>query len=212
MELLALSFRYPEERLAEALVAGEWADAARELASVFGIALPADFGQVICDDAEGAAFPSSAAAFKALRAEATRLLVGAPKSVVPSYEGLWRAAEDGVEPVHFVNPHTMDVERFMRSCGLGQPEGTNEPLDYIATELEFMQFLCLVEAGNASVADAAVAPGDYPGGSAAAAYEIFMKEHALAWIPAYAGAVRDEARLPFYRAAAQLLRAYFSEA
>ena len=46
-----------------------------------------------------------------------------------SYEGVWAAEADGVQPLLFVNPRSMEVERFMRSCGLGRPEGTNEPLD-----------------------------------------------------------------------------------
>ncbi|MEI3231974.1 MAG: molecular chaperone TorD family protein [Gordonibacter pamelaeae] len=62
--------------------------------------------------------------------------MGAPEPAVSPYEGVWRAADDGVQALLFVNPHSMEVERFMRACGLGRPEGTNEPLDHVATECE----------------------------------------------------------------------------
>ena len=31
----------------------------------------------------------------------------------------------------------------MAACGMGRPEGTNEPLDHIASELEFLEYLAL---------------------------------------------------------------------
>ena len=208
LELLALSFRYPSVELAAAVVSGEWADAAQELSDVLGLALPAGLGDDVASHANGETITDAEAALHALRAEATRLLIGVPKPVLASSEGLWRAAEDGVDPLRFVNPHSVAVEAFMRSCGMGQPEGSNEPLDYIATELEFMQALCAVEAGISPLLDESLAVGDLPGGSAAGAYGLFMREHVFAWMPAFADAVRAEARLPFYRAAGQLLRAY----
>ena len=102
----------------------------------------------------------------------------------------------------FVNPHSMAVERFCRSCGLGRPEGTNEPLDHVATELELLQYLAMIEAGIAAPAEGAPAPDALPGGSAAAAFAQFVAEHALAWLSRFADAVAAEARLPYFRAAA----------
>ena len=45
-----------------------------------------------------------------------------------------------------VGAESMAIERFMRRCGVGQPEGTNEPLDHVASLLEFLYYLCLVKA------------------------------------------------------------------
>ena len=114
---------------------------------------------------------------RSLRAEATRLFVGAPGPVVSPYEGIWRAADDGVQELLFVNPHSGAVERFCGACGLGRPEGTNEPLDHAATELELMQWLCMLESGLARLEKDHPA-ADIPGGSAAAAYGIFLENHA----------------------------------
>ena len=187
-ELAALSFRYPGAELAGAVVSGEWADAAREIAGALGLALPEGLGEGL----SGRSGPEDA--LHALRPEATRLFVGAPEPAVSPYEGVWRAADDGVQALLFVNPHSMEVERFMRSCGLGRPEGTNEPLDHVATECELLEHLAL-----------------RAGGSPAAAYGAFLEEHARAWIPRFAEAVAAESRVPFYRDAAAFLGAIVAQ-
>lgn len=289
-ELLALGLRYPGVELAQAVASGEWAEATGEIAAALGLALPegfADGAAGAVDGAGGAADAGcrggaaaggpatgaaegdadAAALLHALRAEATRLFVGAPEPACSPYEGVWRAADDGVEALLFVNPHSMAVERFCRSCGLGRPEGTNEPLDHAATELELLQHLASLAAaraaGGASAADEAAggagpadeaaasetcaagaaaigalepdaAPADdgeppaggpanapdaapslpdpsvLPGGSPAAAYGLFMRDHALAWMPRFAAAAAERSRHPFYRATAQLLESFLA--
>ncbi|OUO90839.1 molecular chaperone TorD [Gordonibacter sp. An230] len=191
-ELAALSFRYPGAELAGAVASGEWAEAAREVAAALGLALPEGFGSEL--SAEG------------LRPEATRLFVGAPEPAVSPYEGVWRASDDGVQALLFVNPHSMAVERFMKSCGLGRPEGTNEPLDHVATECELLERLALRAAG-AEPPEGAPADDGLPGGSPEAAHDAFLAEHALAWMPRFAEAVAAKTRIPFYRDAAAFLGA-----
>ena len=191
-ELAALSFRYPGPELEGAVASGEWAEAAREIAGALGLALPEGFG--------------AGASAGGLRPEATRLFVGAPAPAVSPYEGVWRAADDGVQALLFVNPHSMEVERFMRACGLGRPEGTNEPLDHVATECELMEHLALRAAG-AEPPEGAPAGADLPGGSPEAAYGAFLEGHARAWMPRFADAVAAESRVPFYRDAAAFLGA-----
>lgn len=191
-ELAALSFRYPGPELEGAVASGEWAEAAREIAGALGLALPEGFG--------------AGASAEGLRPEATRLFVGAPEPAVSPYEGVWRAADDGVQALLFVNPHSMEVERFMRACGLGRPEGTNEPLDHVATECELMEHLALRAAG-AEPPEGAPAGADLPGGSPEAAYGAFLEGHARTWMPRFAERVAAESRTPFYRDAAALLGA-----
>ena len=199
-ELAALSFRYPGAELAGAVVSGEWADAACEIAGALGLALPEGLGEGL----SGRSGPGDV--LHALRPEATRLFVGAPEPAVSPYEGVWRAADDGVQALLFVNPHSREVERFMRSCGLGRPEGTNEPLDHVATECELLEHLALRAAG-AEPPEGAPAGSGLPGGSPAAAYGAFLEEHARAWMPRFADAVAAESRVPFYRDAAAFLGA-----
>lgn len=198
-ELLALSFRYPAPELAGAAASGGWADAAAEVAAALGLALPGGWDEGL----DGYAGRDPEELLHALRAEATRLFVGAPDPAVSPYEGVWRAADDGVQALLFVNPHSMEVERFMKSCGLGRPEGTNEPLDHVSTELELLQWLCMLECGLAAAPEGA----EPPHGSWAAARARFLEEHVRAWMPRFAEAVAAESREPLYRAAAVLLKA-----
>ncbi|MBS6971996.1 MAG: molecular chaperone TorD family protein, partial [Eggerthella sp.] len=123
-ELAALSLRYPGAELAGAAAGGEWDEAAGEILAALG--LPAEVPAAAGDpagppaaraaDAEAAA--GADALLRALRPEATRLFVGAPEPACSPYEGVWAAEADGVQPLLFVNPRSMEVERFMRSCGL----------------------------------------------------------------------------------------------
>ncbi len=172
------------------MASGEWAEAAEELAAALGLEVRWE-----------ASRRRSAGVFRlglllhALRPEATRLFVGAPEPAVSPYEGVWRAADDGVQALLFVNPHSMEVERFMRACGLGRPEGTNEPLDHVATECELMEHLTLRAAG-AEPPEGAPAGADLPGGSPEAAYGAFLEGHARTWMPRFAERVAAESRTP----------------
>ncbi len=199
-ELLAFTLRYPGEELAEAASSGEWAEAAREIWRALGVELPDDWAQGVWD-----------VDVHSLRAEATRLFVGAPEPACSPYEGYWRAIDDGVQPLMFVNPHSMAVERFCKACGLGQPKGTNEPLDHIATEFELLQYLASLEAGIAEPPEGCPAAEGLPEGGAGAAYRAFVRDHVLAFAPRFAGLLEHEARLPFYRAAAQLLASFLAQ-
>ena len=217
-ELLALSFRYPDDVLVGAIASGEWGEAAEEIAGALGLAWPADGAP---GAAEAAAVDDPDELKHALRAEATRLFVGAPEPLCSPYEGVWRAADDGVQALLFVNPHSMDVERFCKACGLGRPEGTNEPLDHVATEFELLEYLALRAAVDAAaeagdpVEDAdegepgdVVASADLPGGSPAAAYDQFMDEHVRTWTPRFADKAAEDARLGFYPQAGSLQKAF----
>ena len=215
-ELAALSLRYPGAELAGAAAGGEGDEAASEILAALGLPaeVPAAAGDPAGPPAARAADAGSAAGadalLRALRPEATRLFVGAPGPACSPYEGVWAAEADGVQPLLFVNPRSMEVERFMRSCGLGRPEGTNEPLDHVATECELLEHLALRAAG-APASEGAPDGAGLPGGSPAAAYGRFLSGHAQAWMPAFAERLAAEARHPFYRAAAAYLGALLAD-
>lgn len=201
-ELLSISLAYPTKELVAAVVSGEWWAAAREIGEALGLDVPTNAfdGMAKYEDADEDEL------FHVLRTEATRLFVGAPTPAVSPYEGVWRAQDDGVEALLFVNPHSMAVERFLKQCGLGHPEGTNEPLDHAGTECSLLEFLAGTEAGIMELPGGKTAK-DLPGGSASAAYERFLADHAQTWLPRFAEKTVREAREPFYRAAASLLTA-----
>lgn len=212
-ELLALSFRYPTRVLAEAVASGEWDDAAGEIAEAVGIEWHSSNSTNNMDEEQ---------LLHALRIESTRLFIGSPDPVVSPFEGVWRAADEGVDALLFVNPHSMEVERFCKACGLGRPEGTNEPLDYVATELELLEYLAaraaldalenaetdhavIVESNSDNALSNTVASQDLPGGSAEAAFNQFMNLHVQTWMPRFANKVQEETDNPFFKSAALLL-------
>lgn len=200
-ELLAMSLRYPDEGLYEVVSSGEWAEAAREIWSVLGKELPADWAEGVQN-----------VGFHDVRADATNLFIGTPKAVCSPYESYWRAEDEGVQPLMFINPHAMEVERFCKDCGLAQSSevDANDPLDHIATEFELLEYLASIEAGIAEIPASSRQPQDYPGGSANAAYDLFVKEHLSSFAPRFADKLEAEARTAYYRAAAELLRAYLA--
>lgn len=199
-ELLSVSLAYPTKELVGAIASGEWAAAAQEVADALELGVPAGAFEGVAAYA-GA---DESELFHALRTEATHLFVGAPTPVVSPYEGVWRAEDDGVEALLFVNPHSVAVEHFLRDCGLGHPEGTNEPLDHASTECSLLEFLAGVEAGIMEL-PAGKTAANLPGGSVVAAYEQFFVDHAQTWLPRFAEKAAREAREPFYRAVAELL-------
>ena len=198
-ELLALSLRYPTPDLIEIVAHQDWVGAALEFADAMGMELPAGWG----DDLGEVELHN-------FRAEATHLMVGAPTPVCSPYEGIWRAEDDGVQPLLFVNPHSMDVERFCKKCGLGQPKGTNEPLDHVATELELLQYLASIAAGIVLPFEEGPAVEDFPGGGAAQAYAAFWIDHVMTWMPRFAEKLAAQSRIPYYTAVGQYLAAFLA--
>lgn len=196
-ELLALSLRYPDEALHGIVASGEWAEAAEEIWAALGIVLP-----------EGWAEGAQATDFHDLRADATTLFVGAPKAACSPFEGYWRAQDDGVQPLMFVNPHSVAVERFCRACGLGQPEGVNEPLDHVATELELLEYLASLAAGIGEPVPEGPAPEALPGGGPGAAWEEFVRDHLATFAPRFAARLAADASTAYYRAAGRLLGSF----
>lgn len=204
-ELLAFSLRYPNSDVMDVLLSGDWAGAVVEVGEALGLSA----ADLACPDfAAESESAGEGVVLRALRVEATRLFVGERTPAVSPYEGVWRANKDGVQPLLFVNPHSMAVERFCKACGLGQPEGTNEPLDHVATELELLQYLASLEAGLVVPFENGVAAEDLPGGSAGAAYNQFWADHVQKWMPDFAAVLEADTRQAYYRTVAKLLAAF----
>lgn len=80
-----------------------------------------------------------------LRVEYMRMFIGPREPVTPLYETLHREpAADGKRPVLMVSETALDVERCYRDAGLHMVN--QEAPDHLATELEFMIYLCGKEA------------------------------------------------------------------
>ncbi len=119
-ELAALSFRYPGPELEGAVASGEWAEAAREIAGALGLALPEGFG---AGASAGGAAPRGHAPVRGR----------APPAVSP-YEGVMaRGRRRGAgAPVREPALHGGGALHARVRAWEGL-EGTNEPLDHVAT-------------------------------------------------------------------------------
>jgi TorA maturation chaperone TorD len=195
-ELLAQSFLYPSEVLVAAVGSGDYAQAAREIGVALGHA--AGSWDDILDELDAYEACDQQTLFHQLRVEYTRLFIGAPVPVVSPYGGIWQARAEGTEPLLFIGSETLAVERIMRSAGVGNHQGHKEPLDHIGSELEFLQYLCLVLAG--------VEPAHEQAEVSEAVYHDFVAKHIRNWSSDFANAVLAQSAEPFYCAAAHLLR------
>lgn len=213
LELIAWSLSYPESQAnANLILSGEWQAAACELYETLGASAPEALSKPPATlfvqhsaGEEAAEDIDVEQAFHALRIESTRLFFASPEPVCAPYEGAARAKAEGAPAQLFVNPFTVSVEAFCSECGIRRPDNVREPIDHVVAECELMQYLCLSEAETIQHGTAA---RTFPGGSAEAAYQAFLREHALAWMPAFAEALSTEARLPFYRETAALLQSF----
>jgi TorA maturation chaperone TorD len=196
-EILALALRYPTDTLTDALSSGEFAEALAEIMLLNQL----DAAAASAAAAELVQYQGQSAdeLLHALRREHTYLYVGAPSPAVSPYAGVWWAQAAGVEPLLFVNKESMAVERFMRNCGIGQPKGTNEPLDHIATECEFLHYLALVNAQVAKPQDDVCI--------SQTAFSDFYATHFKDFAQKFANATIEHSRIAFYKGIAQVLAA-----
>lgn len=205
-KLVAASFRFPDEGLAQLVASGAWLDAAFDLVRSldlhpqegFGLGLytsvdveAASYGMV-CDIATGICScvdpaPDAEAVLAALEAEAKRLFVGDPRPLCEPREGAWRGDECATS-----------VKAFARACDF-VPEacGQGETADHVSVECSLLAEL----ARRADVESSAQEE------QAAADYRRFFEEHAACWMPAFARFVAEQSREAFYRSSAQLLEA-----
>ncbi|MDR1082614.1 MAG: molecular chaperone TorD family protein [Coriobacteriales bacterium] len=220
-ELLAMSLQLPTRELAAVLVSGEFAEALDEVGEKVGLdsAVLTQAGALLV----GYAGQDPDELFHVLRAEYTRLFVGAPEPVVSPYAGVWYARKQGVEPLLFVSVRAMEIERFLRRCGVGQAKGKNEPLDNIATEFEFLQYLALVNAGVVEAPKEAEDVEDGEGTESTTTgeggegakdpaitqdtFNTFSSHYVADWSEEFADAVATATKSTFYQAIAKVLNA-----
>lgn len=195
-EFLSMPFRYVPKEMVKALISGEYSEAYEEIGLANGLDshVIADRRSLLCiyEDTE-----EEGTLFHQLRKEYTRLYIGRENPLVTPYAGVWASLEKGEKPLLMVGKESMAIERFMRKCGMGQPEGTNEPLDHIASLLEFLYFLCLVKAEAVKPASyAEIADDDY---------ETFFDEHFQPFAHAFANVTLAATEEPLFVCASHML-------
>lgn len=192
-ELLSVSLRLPTMEVGEALSNGEFRRVADGLADELDVFSEEWVGVLRCYEGVDAG-----ELFHKLRREYTRLFGGVPEAMLSLYAGIWQANDDGVAPLLAVNKESMAVERFMKSCGIQRAQLANDPFDNIASELEFLQYLCLVKAGALENEPTAQSVRED-------AFARFYNEHFIAFAKRFAEKLGAESREAFYDFVAKAL-------
>ena len=189
-ELMAASFRFPDEALAEALAGGSYAEDALSCMIDAGVG---EEGRkkalaMLCffrrEDADSL--------LSSLR-KGHSLLFLSPGVRVPvwPYESAFRHIAQGLEgvPTLFRSRLTVDVERHMREAGVVPQDSRKEPCDSVWDEFSFLSYLYGSKAAMLSAGSC---------GEACAWQERiagFWNDHASQWLPAFMEKAKTEAKL-----------------
>jgi len=131
--------------------------------------------------------------------EFARLFIG-PGSHISAHESIFSEVDSGMSALWGVK--TVEVKNFIETAGLEyKPEFTGVP-DHISVELEFMQKLVEWEAGKWNQKDRESA--EY----CLSTQRMFLEQHLLCWLPQLCDQIMAQAKIPFYRAMAELTRNY----
>ncbi|WP_180326657.1 TorD/DmsD family molecular chaperone [Raoultibacter phocaeensis] len=197
-ELLSLAFLLPTKDTAEALVAGEFADACEEV--LVALECESAARDEITSFLSGYGGKDAEEVFHVLRTEYTYLFVGEREPRVTPFIGVWAAHERGQKGLLFVNKESVEIEHFMRDRGVTKNLAAgqvNDPVDHIGTVFEFVKYLCLVNAKAIQAPEnVAIEEGDY---------ETFVCEYVSFYARWFADQVFEQARCPFYKAMALFL-------
>jgi len=247
-QLLATGFLHPDRELAAALADGSFAADAADTAEMLADALELDdaavrpllaasgalaavgFSGSEAATGEGSAAESglqteaeTEALYHELAVEYARLFIGPPTPAVSPYETIHVDSEPDAPALLMVGPSARAVLAAYREAGVNMAEGTNEPPDHIATEFEFMHYLCVkeaaalqagsgVEAGAEASADgdaeAAIDAVDTDATTWHQRQQTFIASHIAAWVPDFATMVESVSTHSFYPALASLARAF----
>jgi TorA maturation chaperone TorD len=101
-----------------------------------------------------------------------------------------------------MGPSTADVRRTYISAGLDLSQTNTELPDHIATEMEFMHFLCAEEARNMKIGNTKEAT------RMRQLQREFHKNHVGVWVDDFADCILHATTSPFYRTAANVLKKY----
>lgn len=134
-----------------------------------------------------------------LSLEFAGLFIGPGKIPIPPYESFYTS-----EKRLLMQEATIAVRKKYLKAGLVMKNLYSSPEDHIASEFEFMYFLCQKEAE---------ARGKSNGEQALEWLEMqqeFLKEHLSAWIPAFCKDLEQAAESDFYKGVAKVTKAYLS--
>jgi TorA maturation chaperone TorD len=140
--------------------------------------------------------------FVALAKEHLRLFVGPGHIPCAPYEAVHRKDRPAFERGLVMGPSTAEVRRAYLAAGLEVSKTYTDLPDHIAAEMEFMHFLCAEEAGFEREGNREEA------GKMKTMQVEFYKKHQEPWVQDFADCVLRSTTLPFYKAAANVLKQF----
>jgi len=207
-QLLAAGFLHPDRELAAGVADRGYAldvrDVAQGLVESLSATQAVDHPLVQAVSAFAAVeFASDTEAlYHELAVEYARLFIGPPVPAVSPYETIHADSEPDAPALLMVGPSARAVLAAYREAGLNMAEGLNEPPDHIATEFEFMHYLCVKESAALQLGESDEAH------RWRSARSTFLREHPGAWGIDFANQVAASTTNEFYRAIATIAAAF----
>jgi len=133
----------------------------------------------------------AAAVIEEVRSEYTRLFLGPAQPAVYPYESYYRGGA-------LLGEALLGVRAFLRQVGFERGEGSSEPEDHVAVELDMMRQL--------------IAKGESTSGAQEEQWYhlqgTFLRRHLLPWVPQLCLDVESQEMADFYRPVAKILRGF----
>lgn len=186
--LLSAAFSFPTRKMAEGIADGSFMDDFTVCLEELDIRVSPPSLSVLHE---------TESLFSEMKREYTRLYQTPGRhQVLYPYETAFRHMADGHEgiPTLFIAPLTLDVEHWMERFDALPENFRTEPVDHVATELDFLRLLYTSYA-NALLQEETEAATAWLG-------EIlnFHRQHVDSWIPEFMKATQAETRSPVYLA------------
>ncbi|HVJ04912.1 MAG TPA: molecular chaperone TorD family protein [Candidatus Saccharimonadales bacterium] len=141
--------------------------------------------------------------YQEMATEYARLFIGPGAAAVSPYETVQVDSGGGDPPLLMVSTTGTAVMAMYREANLNMTQGMNEPPDHIATELEFMYYLCGKEAASWQAGN----------NSEAKEWRVrqskFANEHLCKWGIRFCEQVKTNTQQKFYLALSILASAFF---
>lgn len=184
-KLLASCLYYPEKEFIEDLMDGSILHSLKESNSGF------DEGMKNIEDfVKG--YKDAEALYTELAAEYVRLFVTSKQAFCQPYESYYSGS-------NILMTEAPEVMKAYSKAGLKISSGFKDLPDHIATELEFMHYLCFKQAESLSKKDE----------KNTEVYSVlqknFLNEHLVKWTPDLCKCIIKESKIGFYKGVAQIL-------
>lgn len=204
-QLLAIAFRDPTPELVEGLLAGTFRSDASDCVSwlntdsfVFDQAL-SELEQFAINHAEH----DPEQILHEMQVEYFRLFIGSSEPVVFPYQTMYSEERDNLgDYVLFTSPTAQATEKAYKEAGVSLASSQVEPPDHIATQLEFLMYLCTQEVAAWKNNDIEEAKNRRRQERA------FVDNFLGKWVFSFCSAVKENTTNQAYQAFASLANAY----